>query len=124
MQAQERIEMDRRYRENQLTEGVGAPGGRAQGRERLVASYLSQAKAVNRQAQSYGGSIGQPGGFYGSEAMPQRQMVSSARGADVRSKKAVFEQVGGRSMGMGHAGFGASRSWFAEGIYTKPKATV
>lgn len=116
--------MDRRYRENQLDGGAPAPGGRIAQRERLVEQYLSQARAQNRKAQSFGGSTGRAGGFYGADAPTQSAVVSSLRGADTREQRSIFDQAGGKSLGLSKSGFGASRSWRAESLDVKPRGTT
>lgn len=115
--------MDRRYRENQFGDGSGAIKGRAQLQDRLVNQYLAQARRMNNQAQSYGGSTGRPGGVYGAEAAPTSRIVSSLRGVDQRDRNAIFDIAGAASVGS-RGGFSASRGWKAEGLGVKPRPTT
>lgn len=124
--------MDRRYREAQLSDTRGPlgqgqrgiPSSQVSRREALVRQYLAQARKANSQAQSYGGSTGRPGGFYGSEAMSQRQVVAATRGAEAQDRRRIFEQEGS-PRSEAQLAYPGGRSVVAEARgYGKPPATA
>lgn len=72
--------VDRRYREAQ---GAVSSADRT---ERLIGRYKERAALENRRAGAMGGSTGQPDPAAGQ----RRGMAQAHRGADHRSKEAVF----------------------------------
>lgn len=85
--------VDRRYSQGRFYSGSRASNDRAVASERLVRSYLERARAINRSAQTYGGSTGGISSAGGGVA------VIAERGANIKDAREIFRAEGSGAFG-------------------------
>lgn len=85
--------MDRRYKESRFYNGIRASNTSADRSDRLVRSYLAQARKQNASSQSFGGSTGGKSSIGGGTA------VITSRNTDIKDAREIFRTEGSGSFG-------------------------
>ena len=82
--------MDRRYSGMRFYNGVRASNRGEQAAEKLLDSYMSNARSVSRKAQNYGGSTGGNKSLSGNRGLE----VIKQRNSKIGDLRKIFEQEG------------------------------
>jgi hypothetical protein len=87
--------MDRRYTQARFYNGERASGGPTARGEALARSYLAEARRINANAQSFGGSTG---GYKSMDGAPGLNTLL-ARNEIIKDEREVFRQYGSGELG-------------------------